>query len=70
MTILELSDVSKSYGQGKSRNDVLANVNLKVKEGEFIAIVGFSGAGKTTLISSSPALQGRIRAQCSSMARK
>ncbi len=51
MTILELSDVSKSYGQGKSRNDVLANVNLKVKEGEFIAIVGFSGAGKTTLIS-------------------
>lgn len=51
MTILELSDISKSYGQGKSRNDVLANVNLKVKEGEFIAIVGFSGAGKTTLIS-------------------
>lgn len=51
MTILELSDVSKSYGQGKSRNDVLTNVNLKVKEGEFIAIVGFSGAGKTTLIS-------------------
>ncbi len=51
MTILELSDVSKSYGQGKSRNDVLSNVNLKVKEGEFIAIVGFSGAGKTTLIS-------------------
>ncbi len=51
MTILEFSGVSKSYGQGKSRNDVLSNVNLKVKEGEFIAIVGFSGAGKTTLIS-------------------
>jgi nitrate/nitrite transport system ATP-binding protein len=51
MTILELSDVSKSYGAGKTRNDVLANVNLKVTEGEFIAIVGFSGAGKTTLIS-------------------
>jgi nitrate/nitrite transport system ATP-binding protein len=51
MAILELSDVSKSYGQGNSRNDVLANVSMKVKEGEFIAIVGFSGAGKTTLIS-------------------
>ncbi|HTO33955.1 MAG TPA: ABC transporter ATP-binding protein, partial [Pararhizobium sp.] len=51
MTILELSGISKSYGQGKSRNDVLSNVDLKVKKGEFVAIVGFSGAGKTTLIS-------------------
>ncbi len=51
MTILELSDVSKSYGHGNSRNGVLANIDLTVKEGEFIAIVGFSGAGKTTLIS-------------------
>lgn len=50
-TILELSDVSKSFGEGKSRNDVLAGVNLKVEEGEFIAIVGFSGSGKSTLIS-------------------
>ncbi|MCG5479142.1 ABC transporter ATP-binding protein [Sinorhizobium alkalisoli] len=51
MTILELSDVSKSFGEGKSRNDVLACANLKVEEGEFIAIVGFSGSGKSTLIS-------------------
>ena len=51
MTILELSDVSKSFGEGKARNDVLSGVNLKVEEGEFIAIVGFSGSGKSTLIS-------------------
>ncbi|MDK1385897.1 nitrate ABC transporter ATP-binding protein [Sinorhizobium sp. 8-89] len=51
MTILQLSDVSKSFGEGKSRNDVLSGVNLKVQEGEFIAIVGFSGSGKSTLIS-------------------
>lgn len=51
MTILEISGLSKSYGEGENRTDVLSNINLKVAEGEFIAIVGFSGSGKTTLIS-------------------
>jgi len=45
-TILELSDVSVSYGE----DDILKNVTLKVEEGEFVAILGFSGTGKTTLI--------------------
>jgi len=51
MSFLEISNISKSYGEGASRTDVLADINLKVDEGEFIAIVGFSGTGKTTLIS-------------------
>jgi nitrate/nitrite transport system ATP-binding protein len=51
VTILELSKVSKGFGDGNARNDVLADVDLKVDEGEFIAIVGFSGSGKSTLIS-------------------
>ncbi|MBN9671027.1 ABC transporter ATP-binding protein [Roseibium aggregatum] len=51
MSFLEISGVSKSYGEGANRTDVLDNINLKVDEGEFIAIVGFSGTGKTTLIS-------------------
>tara|TARA_R110002020_G_scaffold24424_2_gene80422 strand:+ start:15132 stop:16892 length:1761 start_codon:yes stop_codon:yes gene_type:complete len=51
MTILEISGLSKSYGEGAARTEVLSNINLKVAEGEFIAIVGFSGSGKTTLIS-------------------
>lgn len=51
MTILEISGLSKSYGEGAERTEVLSNINLKVAEGEFIAIVGFSGSGKTTLIS-------------------
>ncbi|MEP2723067.1 ABC transporter ATP-binding protein [Roseibium sp.] len=51
MSFLEISGVSKSYGEGAHRTDVLDSINLKVDEGEFIAIVGFSGTGKTTLIS-------------------
>ena len=51
MPILEISNVSKSYGEGANRTDVLKDINLKVEVGEFIAIVGFSGTGKTTLIS-------------------
>lgn len=47
---LELKNVSKSFGEGPKRVDVLKNINLKVEEGEFIAIVGFTGSGKTTLI--------------------
>ncbi|WP_211324051.1 ABC transporter ATP-binding protein [Echinicola strongylocentroti] len=50
MAIIELKNVSKSYGTGASQVDVLSNINLRVEEGEFVAIVGFSGSGKTTLI--------------------
>ena len=51
MPLLELNNVSKSYGRGASRTDVLRNVTLTVQRGEFVTIVGYSGAGKTTLIS-------------------
>ncbi len=46
MSILEFKDVSKSYGE----TQVLRDINLTVKEGEFVVILGFSGTGKTTLI--------------------
>lgn len=51
MAFLELKNVSKSYGSGNKRVQVLQNINLAVNEGEFLAILGFSGSGKTTLIS-------------------
>jgi nitrate/nitrite transport system ATP-binding protein len=57
MSFVEISDLSKHYGEGANRTEVLSNINLKVEESEFIAIVGFSGSGKTTLIS---ALAGLI----------
>ncbi len=51
MSFLSLKGVSKSYGSGDRKVDVLTNLNLEVEAGEFIAIVGFSGSGKSTLMS-------------------
>ena len=48
--IVEFRNVSKWYGEGENRTEVLSNINLTIKEGEFLAIVGFTGSGKTTLI--------------------
>jgi nitrate/nitrite transport system ATP-binding protein len=51
MSFLQLENVSKSYVSGAGRTPVLRDINLSIREGEFVAIVGYSGAGKTTLIS-------------------
>lgn len=50
MIKLSLRNVSKGFGEGAGRVEVLRDINLDVSEGEFVAIVGFSGSGKTTLI--------------------
>jgi nitrate/nitrite transport system ATP-binding protein len=50
MSILKFENVSKSFGQGASHIDVLKGINLNINEGEFVAILGFSGTGKSTLM--------------------
>jgi nitrate/nitrite transport system ATP-binding protein len=51
MAKLELKNVSKGFGSGRGRREVLSNVSLSIEEREFVAIVGYSGVGKTTLVS-------------------
>lgn len=57
MSFLEMHSVNKGFGRGDARMDVLRNINLDIQQGEFVAIVGYSGAGKTTLISLLAGLQ-------------
>lgn len=44
--MIKLQNISKSYG----RSPVLSDINLHIEPGEFVSIVGQSGAGKTTLV--------------------
>ncbi len=50
MAYLELKNINKTYGEGKHKTEVLSDINLSIEEGEFVAIVGFTGSGKTTLV--------------------
>jgi len=50
VSIIEVQDVHKSYGQGSTRVAALDGVDMIVEKGEFVAVMGPSGSGKSTLL--------------------
>ena len=50
MALIELHDLSKSFGEGENTCWALKNINLSLDKGDFIAIIGQSGSGKSTLM--------------------
>lgn len=57
MSVIELKNVSKSYGQGSAKVDALNDVNFEAQKGEVVLIEGPSGAGKSTFLTIAGALQ-------------
>jgi len=48
--MIEIQELNKSYAIGKNSLHVLKGINLKINEGELVAIMGSSGSGKSTLL--------------------
>ncbi len=48
--MIRLEHISKWINQGNIRNFILKDINLNIKEGEFVSVMGPSGSGKSTLL--------------------
>ena len=50
-SIITIRNLNHHYGDGSLRRQVLFNINLEIKSGEFVIMTGSSGSGKSTLLS-------------------
>lgn len=63
MTILEMKNVNKVFGSGRTKVEALKETNFKAEEGELIAVIGPSGSGKSTFLTIAGGLQSPSNGQ-------
>ncbi|CAM3862386.1 ABC transporter ATP-binding protein [Mesobacillus thioparans] len=57
MALFQIDEVRKTFTNGEVKEEILKGINLSLKEGEIIALVGASGSGKSTLLTIAAGLQ-------------
>ena len=57
MSLLELQEISKFYGEGETAVRALYEIDLSVDEGHLVAVMGPSGSGKSTLLTIAGSLE-------------
>ena len=63
--ILEVKNVTKKYQNKEGEILALQDINLRVKQGEFVSIIGPSGCGKSTLLSIIAGLESKTSGEIS-----
>lgn len=48
--MIQVKDITKSYGNGESRSQVLRGIRLEIQDGDFVVVLGPSGSGKSTFL--------------------